>query len=251
MNITESIYVRSYKHLTYGEKLLILRQCESGITTSSIANQLSTTETVVVKVSDLRERQEIVREKGKVRNSSTLEDKLLVLHYIDKGKLRTKIAFMFKVRPRTISRISKKRACLIEQDRKRVPKDIKRPLYAKFLAIDSVVIEFIRFARSQRLPVTLRLTQVDARKEADKQGILNFHASRGWVEKFLRRYSVQPSFRLHRKGDVTLPTDHAERIQDIREISAQYQLIYIRNMDESSLFYRNGPRRSYLTNNGN
>ena len=47
--MTEPINVRSLKHLTYGEKLLILRR-ESGITTISIANQLNTTEFAVEKV---------------------------------------------------------------------------------------------------------------------------------------------------------------------------------------------------------
>ena len=49
MNLTEPINVRLYKNLTYGEKLVILRQCESGIITRSIANQLSSTEPVDVK----------------------------------------------------------------------------------------------------------------------------------------------------------------------------------------------------------
>ena len=90
MNMTEPINIHSYKHLTYGEKLRILRQRESGITTSSIANQLSTTETVVVKVLTLCKCLEIVRERGNIRNNLTLEDKLLVLQYFDKDKLRTK-----------------------------------------------------------------------------------------------------------------------------------------------------------------
>ena len=153
--------------------------------------------------------------------------------------------------PRTISRISKKRTWLIEQDRKGVPKYIKRPLYARFPAIENVVIKFIRFARAERLPVTLRLIQERARKEAETRNILNFNASRGWVEKFLRRSPVQPSFRLRGKGDVTLPTDHAERMREIREITSQYCLKNIWNMDESGLFFLNGPRRSYLTNNEN
>ena len=78
--MTEPINVRSFKHLTYGEKLLILRQRESGITTSSIANQLNTTELDVEKVFDLRERLEKVSERRNVRKNLTLEDKLLVLH---------------------------------------------------------------------------------------------------------------------------------------------------------------------------
>ena len=96
-----------------------------------------------------------------------------------------------------------------------MPKDIKRPLHANFPVVDSVVIEFIRFARSQRLPVTLHLIQERARKEAGTQGILNFYASRGWAEKSLHRSPVQPSFRLHGKGDMTLPTDQAERMQEL------------------------------------
>ena len=198
MNMTEPINVTSYKCLAYGEKLLILRQRESGVSTISIANQLNTTEFAVEKVLDLRERLENVPERRNVRNNLTLEDKLLVLHYVDKEKLRSNIASEFKVHPRSISRISKKRTWLIEQDRKGVPKDIKRPLYVTFPAIENVVIEFIRFARAERLPVTLRLIQECAGKEAETLNILNFHASRGWVEKFLRRSPVQPSFRLHR-----------------------------------------------------
>ena len=87
---------------------------------------------------------------------------------------------------------------------------------ATFPAIENVAIEFMRFARAERLPVTLRLIQEHAPKEAETRNVLNFHASRGWVEKFLRRSPVQPSFYLHGKSDVTLPTDQAERIREIR-----------------------------------
>ena len=199
MNMIESMNVRLYKHLTYGEKLLILGRRESGISTISIANQLNTTEFGVEKVLDLRERLEKVSERRNLRNNMTLEDRLLVLNYIDKEKLRSKIASEFKVHPRTISLMPKKRTWLIEQGRKGVPKDINQPLYATFPAIENVVIEFIRFARAERLPVALRLIQERARKGAEKRNILNFHAFRGWVEKFLRRSPVQPSFRLHGK----------------------------------------------------
>ena len=55
MNKTEPINVRPLKHLTCGEMFSIPSQRESGIATNSIANQLSTTESAVEKVSDLRE----------------------------------------------------------------------------------------------------------------------------------------------------------------------------------------------------
>ena len=118
-----------------------------------------------------------LKEFGKGVTFLTLEDKLLVLNCIDKEKLRNKIAFMFKLHPRAIFRISKNLKWLIEQDKKGKPREIKRPLYDRFPAIGNVVIEFIKFARSQRLPVTLRLIQERARKEAETHGVLNVHTS--------------------------------------------------------------------------
>ena len=120
--------------------------------------------------------------------------------------------------PRTISRTSKKRTWLIEQDRKDVLKNIMGLLYAKFPVIENALIEFTRFRRSKLLPRRSRLIQECALEEAKTLDITNFHASRGWVERLLRRSSVQPSFRLHSKGGVTLPTYYAERMREIREI---------------------------------
>ena len=93
---------------------------------------------------------------------------------------------MFKVHPRTPSCTSKKWTWLIEQDSKGVLKEIKLLLYAKFPIIGIIVIKFIKFTKSQRLSVTLRLILENARKEAENRGISNFHASRAWVENFLR-----------------------------------------------------------------
>lgn len=48
-------------------------------------------------------------------------------------------------------------------------KEIKRPFYAKFPAIENVVIEFVSFVRAERLSVTFKF-----RKEAETRNILNF-----------------------------------------------------------------------------
>ena len=97
-------------------------------------------------------------------------------------------------------------------------------MYAAFPAIENVVIEFIWFARAEGLPITLRLIKERPCKETEARNILNFHAYRGCVEKFLLRSSVQLLSRLHGKGDVTLPTDHAEKMRRIPEISTQQRL---------------------------
>ena len=78
-----------------------------------------------------------------------------------------------------------------------------------------------------------------------------FRASNGWLQNFIRRSAIQRSFKLHGKGVLDLPTDAKFRIQEIRDISSDYELENICNMDESGLFYRIGPRQSYLTTTEN
>lgn len=60
MNMTEPIKIHPSKHIAYGEKLVILRQHESGITTSSILNHLGTSKNYC-EILNLRERLERVR----------------------------------------------------------------------------------------------------------------------------------------------------------------------------------------------
>ena len=94
-------------------------------------------------------------------------------------------------------------------------------MYTKFPEFEKVLIEFMRFGKAELLTVTSWIIRERARKEVQTLDILNFHGSRGWVEMLLHRSSLQSSFRLHSKGDVILPTDHAERMREIREILSQ------------------------------
>ena len=110
MNMTETVNIHPFKFLTHGEQLLIIRQHESRITTNSIANQLNTTESAAEKVLDFLERVEKVSKRRYVRNNLTLEDKQLVLHYIDKEKLRKK-ASELKAHPRTMPVYRKSERC--------------------------------------------------------------------------------------------------------------------------------------------
>ncbi len=46
---------------------------------------------------------------------------------------------------------------------------------------------FVKFVRSQRLPVSMSLIQERSRLSAESNGIIGFKASRGWMRKFIRR----------------------------------------------------------------
>ncbi len=158
-----------------------------------------------------------------------------------------KVARIFEVDPKTISRISKEVVKLMQLDKNGTPHNTKRPLYSKYPAMDRNVMQFIRFARSQRLPVTLSQIKQRALLTSERENLSGFRASNGWVRNLLRRSSVQTSFRLHVQGSVSLPAMHEEQMAAFRQLCYEFALKSTWNMDESGLLYRMESRRTYLT----
>ena len=132
-------------------------------------------------------------------------------------------------------------------DKNRVFLDVRRNLYATYPILEQRIVEFITFTRQQRLLVSSKLLTTRALTIASELDIEGFHASNGWLEKFIRKSPVQPSFKLHGKGGSVLPSSHVERMEQIRDIAKHYHVSNIYNMDESGLFYRMGPQRIYLS----
>ena len=56
---------------------------------------------------------------------------------------------------------------------------------------------------------------------------------------------------MHGKGSLDLPANASARMQEIRNISSEYDIRNIYNMDESGLFDRMGPQMTYLTRDEN
>ena len=135
----------------------------------------------------------------------------------------------------------------MEKGKNRVSLDVRRNLYAKYPILEQRLVEFILFARQQRLPMSSKILTTRALAIASELGIEGFHASNGWLEKFIRRSPVQTSFKLHGKGGSVLPSSHVERMEQIRDIAKHYHVSNIYNMDESGLFYRMSPQRTYLS----
>ena len=126
-------------------------------------------------------------------------------------------------------------------------KFLEETLYARNLMVDEKVVQFINFASSERLPASMPLIQARAKLAAENLGITTFKASSGCLMRFLRRSSVQLSFKLRGKGDSSLPVGHAGYMSSLQEITARSSACNIYNMDESGLFYRMESRKTYLT----
>ena len=102
--------------------------------------------------------------------------------------------------------------------------------------MESEVDEFIRFVRSQRLPVPSSHMKACEIRAAKEQGLDKLKASNDWLENYLGRKGVQSSFKIHGKGSAELPANSKERMAAIRSTLSSYTLSNAYNMDESALF---------------
>ena len=160
-----------------------------------------------------------------------------MLHILDTGVTPAEIQTKFDIHERTLQRIKRNREAISAMDRNRVPIYTSWTLQAKHPALESRVTEFIEFARDQRMPVSMHLIQERAKITADIMGITSFNAFNGWLNRFLRRSTVQTSYRLRGKGNASLPSCHASGMKALRSISALYEPSKIWNMDESGLVF--------------
>lgn len=76
--------------------------------------------------------------------------------------------------------------------------------------------------------------------------LLNFKASNKWVGDFIKRHGAVSKI-LHVEAKTRIGMEREERdISVIRAILESYDSDHIFNVDETSLFYRCLPRRSYI-----
>lgn len=240
--------LRSIQDILLSEKLSVIRSVDEGRNYAEIAQEFNVSTETIALVYRSRERYETLTSQPQQRHDLGLSDKLKVAHKMELFKNVTKVGRICGIGRKTVSRIYKKKQVWLEQENMRVPIGVKRPLYARYPAIDAEVVEFVNFARSQRLPVSSCLIKMCALL-AERKNNIQFTASNGWLQKFIRRSTIQPSLKLHGKGGAPVAAGTELRMIEIRQILSTYQVNCIYNMDESGLFYRIGPSRTYLSAN--
>ena len=137
---------------------------------------------------------------------------------------------------------------------KRVPNDCKiMKAKSRYKEIDEAVFERVRFLRSQcggrrPLPVSRALIKARAIHEAKARNIYSFKASDGWFWRWRWRFNVGKSVALHGEAaDVDLAEADKE-VDKIRSaiLDGKFHPNNVFNMDETALFYRTIPNRTYL-----
>ncbi len=233
--------------LTFCKQLQVLSLHRDSTSVSDLAGQFNVHCEVLQSILDREESLLSVPRNTKQCVHLKSEDKLKVLFYVNRSAKNSEPFRRFGVSPRSIGRIKKDRSKLLQMDRNKVHLYVPRNLYAKYPAMENKLVGFTTFACEQRLLVSssiLRTRAIDISKEL---GIVDFEASNGWLSRFLIRTPIQPSFKLHGKGNSNLPQCLTQRMEEIRSIYKEFPLSNIYNVDESGLFFRMGPWKTYLS----
>ena len=94
-------------------------------------------------------------------------------------KNQAQVARICKIYRKTVKNVLESREKIHAAEISGTPIGVKRPLRAMYPDIDNAVIEFINFARSQRLPVTSSHIKSCAEQAAKRYKIQSFSASNG------------------------------------------------------------------------
>ena len=230
---------------TLGTQLAVLRFVDSGHSQEEAASEHHIDLQSVRLIVGMRDTLESFVCQPRRRHNLTMEDKLKVLHWLEKDHSYNQTSQKFKIGKRTVARIAKNREMLLSLDESRACLSGKRPFQPKHPEVEKRVTSFITFVRQQRLPVTLSLLRTRAKMAAGELGIYDFKASDGWIRRYRKRHGLGNSIRLHGKGDVHVSESALQRMEEIRKVMEDYELCNIYNQDESGLMYRMGPNRTY------
>ena len=232
-------------NLHLSKKLHAIRMVDSGITYQAVANQFDVLLDSIRKILDTRNRYEHVKKTNAKRTNLNLVEKIKVLHKVEQNNCNfTTVAKLCGIHRKTVGNIWKNREALLNKEKRNACATVKRPLKAQYPLIEAKVLDFVVYARSQRYPVTSSQIKEYALRAAEQGNETRFRASNGWLQRFLRRSSIQRSLKLHGKGGTALPASTEDRMVVIRDITSTYEAQNIYNMDESGLLYRMGPSRA-------
>lgn len=123
---------------------------------------------------------------------------------------------------------------------KRTKKSFSGPKHGRYPEIDAAVLTYFKELRTKGLPVTREALMLKAREIATHKG-LQFKASRGWCEKFMKRQCLS----LRRRTTICqkLPSDYEDKLVQYQRhviqlrLKKRYHLSQIGNADETAVFF--------------
>lgn len=192
------------------------------------------------------------------RRRLSFDEKYNALDKLDCGWTVDEVALAFRMSTRSVRELRLKRNSL--PPRNKVTKHTlsrKAVSVGKYPQIETKVVEFVVRCRRLNFPVTRDAIRFRAEMERDKmlliqtmsieerRQLLEFRVSDGWCSKFLKRHQLKSKVIYGQAGSAEVEKAKSEMAK-IRVQLGNYDPSNIFNVDETALFYRLLPRRTYV-----
>ncbi|XP_049306022.1 jerky protein homolog-like [Bactrocera dorsalis] len=182
----------------------------------------------------------------------TIKEKTEILDKLESGVSTKALCIDYKVHKSTITRIKKKKTCLLKYATNMETGPGKRQTLksCEFPRMEKALYKWFLKQRSENVPISFDIVKAKARKlhEKIKEKTGFFHASNGWVSNFKKRYGLrQLKICGEKLSNKTASVDpFVIRFRNkIKELDLSAEQIY--NADESGLFFRQMPDKTLVS----
>lgn len=165
----------------------------------------------------------------KPRKCLTLGEKLEIISSREKGVTGASLAEKWKVDPSTITKILHEKEKLLSLQSKRSATTTKKVSKEKYEKVNKATLLWFNSARAAHVPISGPIIQQQAMHFANKFEITDFNASRGWLDKFLKRNKLV----VHQMKGEQLSANSKDAIEFKQELK---QLILENGYDDEDLY---------------
>lgn len=184
------------------------------------------------------------------RKRLSIKEKMDIINESEKSGLSTrKLAEKFKVGKTQVTMLLQNKEEIRSMFQEGVNTDQKRKFpKTEGLAVDQAVFNWFCKARNKNLPISGPIIQAKALEVAQCLGLSDFKASNGWLERFCRRHDITFKTICGESADVNV-----ENVESWKEklfaLLKDYAPKDVFNADETGLYYRALPTRTYALKN--
>lgn len=180
-------------------------------------------------------------------NELNFEKKIkLINDYKNGGVTQKQLSENYKVAISTVSKTIKDATKYLNEGVIRNKKCKRIRSGNKFEALNEKVHKFIQLSNANEVPVSGPIIQSFASNVATRMNLAEFTASKGWLQKLTKRYDIRYKSYSGESADVSEQTINDWKAK-IPELTANYKPEDVFNFDETGLFYKLLPKKSYFT----
>lgn len=192
------------------------------------------------------------------RRRLTIHEKLEIAEQISSGVQYATLKAKYGIGERTLTRIKSEATDVKRKvEANVINTNLKAIRVLKFPDLDAKLLEFVSLCRQVKKPVTLAALSVRALllknrillsndiSDKHREDVESFQASKTWALAFTKRHALR-SVSLHGEAGSVDVAKVARSIAEIRKRLEEYDIDCIFNVDETGLFYKLLPRRTYV-----